>query len=61
VVSSRGNKYIMVVYEYDGNFIMAEPIKNRTTEDFLRPFKVMEQSLITRGIKLRLVRLDNEV
>jgi hypothetical protein len=30
VVSNRGNKYIMVLYEYDDNAIMAEPIANRT-------------------------------
>jgi hypothetical protein len=28
VISSRGNVIIMVLYEYDGNAIMAEPIKN---------------------------------
>jgi hypothetical protein len=30
VFPSRGNTYIVVLYEYDGNAIMAEPIKNRT-------------------------------
>jgi hypothetical protein len=28
VISSRGNVSIMVLYEYDGNAIMDEPIKN---------------------------------
>ena len=27
--SSRGNLYVMVVYEYDSNAILAETIKNR--------------------------------
>jgi hypothetical protein len=31
VISSKVNKYIMVLYEYDGNAILAEPIKNRTS------------------------------
>jgi hypothetical protein len=31
VISSKGNKYIMVLYEYDGNAILTEPIKNRTS------------------------------
>jgi hypothetical protein len=35
VLSSRGNKYSIVLYEYDGNAIMAEPIKNRTTVELL--------------------------
>jgi hypothetical protein len=28
VISNRGNVSIMVLYEYDGNAIMAEPIQN---------------------------------
>jgi hypothetical protein len=60
VVSIRGNKYIMVLYEYNGNAIMAEPIKNRMAVELLRAFKVKEQKLIARGLKPRLVRLDNE-
>jgi hypothetical protein len=30
VISSKGNKYIIVLYEYHGNVILAEPIKNIT-------------------------------
>jgi hypothetical protein len=30
VISSKGNKYIMVLYEYDDNAIFAGPIKNTT-------------------------------
>jgi hypothetical protein len=33
-VSSRGNTYIMVLYEYDDNAIMAEPIKMEQQENF---------------------------
>jgi hypothetical protein len=39
VVSSKGNTYIMVLYEYDGNVILAEPIKIRTTAELLRAFQ----------------------
>jgi hypothetical protein len=60
VVPSRGMKYIMVLYEYDGNAIMAKPVKNRTAGELLGAFKVMEQRLIARGLKPRLMRLDNE-
>jgi hypothetical protein len=34
-LSSRGNTYIMVLYEYNGNAIMAEPITNRTAGELL--------------------------
>jgi hypothetical protein len=30
VVSSKGNKYIMILYDYDSNAILAQPIKYRT-------------------------------
>jgi hypothetical protein len=43
VVSSKGNKYIMILYDYDRNTILANPIKDRTSPDLLRAFQVMEQ------------------
>jgi hypothetical protein len=60
VVSNKGNKYNMVLYEYYDNAIMAEPIKNRAAMELLPAFQVTEQTLISRGLKPRLVRLDNE-
>jgi hypothetical protein len=30
VVSSKGNKYIMILYDYDSNAILAQPIKYKT-------------------------------
>eukprot|EP00957_Ditylum_brightwellii_P075240 5717677-Ditylum_brightwellii.AAC.1 len=30
VISSKGNRYIMVIYAYDANCILVEPMKNRT-------------------------------
>jgi hypothetical protein len=50
----------MVVYEYDGNAILAEPIKKRTEAELLRAFQVMEKILTARGLKPKLMRLDNE-
>jgi hypothetical protein len=43
VISSRGNVSIMVLYEYDGNAIMAEPIENNKSGELLRSFQVVEQ------------------
>jgi hypothetical protein len=40
VVSSKGNKYIMILYDYDSNSILAQPIKDRTTPQLLRAFQV---------------------
>jgi hypothetical protein len=60
VVSSKGNKYIMILYDYDSNVILAQPIKDITTPGFLRAFQVMEQELVARGLKPKLMKLDNE-
>jgi hypothetical protein len=50
----------MVLYEYDRNSIMAEPIKNNKTGELLRSFQVMEQKLTSRVLKSKLMTLDNE-
>jgi hypothetical protein len=60
VVSSKGNKYIMILYDYDSNAILAQPIKNRTAPELLKAFQVMEQELVARGLKPKLMKLDNE-
>jgi hypothetical protein len=51
----------MVLYEYDGNAIMAEPIKNNKAGELLHSFQVMEQKVTARGHKPKLKTLDNEV
>jgi hypothetical protein len=38
VTLSKGNKYIMVVYNYDSAAILAEPIKNRAERELLRAY-----------------------
>jgi hypothetical protein len=60
VVSSKGNKYIVILYDYDSNAILAQPIKDRTAPKLLKAFQVMEQALLARGLKPKLMKLDNE-
>jgi hypothetical protein len=60
VLSSKGNKYIMILYDYESNAIMAQPIKDRTAPELLRAFQVMEQKLVARGLKPKLMKLENE-
>jgi hypothetical protein len=50
VIYSKGNKYIMVLYEYDDNAILADPIKNRTSPELLRAFQATEEKLTARGL-----------
>jgi hypothetical protein len=51
VFSSKGNKYIMISYDYDSNAILAKPIKDRTSPELLKAFQVMEQELMDKGLK----------
>jgi hypothetical protein len=60
VVSSKGDKYIMVLYDYDSNAILAKPIKDHTAPELLRAFQFMEQELVAKGLKPKLMKLDNE-
>jgi hypothetical protein len=60
VVSSKGNKYIMILYDDDINAILAQPIEDRTAPELLKAFQVMEQELVARGLTPKLMKLDNE-
>jgi hypothetical protein len=57
VVPSKGNKYIMILYDYDRNAILAQPIEDRTAPELLRAFQVMEQELVAGGLKPKLMKL----
>jgi hypothetical protein len=46
VISRKRNKYIMFIYEYYDNAILAEPIKNRTALELLIAFQVMEKKTL---------------
>ena len=58
--SSRGNKYIMIVYSYDSNAIITEPLSSRTENELLRAYTVIHTKLTERGLRPTLQRLDNE-
>jgi hypothetical protein len=60
VTSSRGNKYLMVVYDYDSNSITAEPMKSRSENDMVKAYTTIHTFLTSRGMRPILQRLDNE-
>jgi hypothetical protein len=60
VLSSRGNKYTMILYDYDSNVILVQPIKDRTAPELFKAFQFMEQELVARGLTPKLMKLDNE-
>jgi hypothetical protein len=58
--SLSGNKYILILYDYDSNSVLSAPMKNRGDKCMVRAFDLLIQSIIIRGLKHHLQRLDNE-
>jgi hypothetical protein len=58
--SSRGNNYIIVLYDYDSNHIFVQPIKNCQAQTILDGFKTLHSRLCKAGLRPKLQRLDNE-
>ena len=58
--SSRGNQYLMIIYDYDSNAILQEPLKNRTASELSRAWTKIHQRLSVGGSTPQLYILDNE-
>ena len=59
-VSIRGNKSVMVLYDYDNNVILAEPLKINTTSELVRSQTRLRQYLLDRGLKPKALHIDND-
>jgi hypothetical protein len=60
VSSSRGHSYVLLVYDFDSNYIHAEPLRSRSGPDILTGYKASIALLTSRGLTPQLQRLDNE-
>ena len=60
IPSTSGMKYLMILYDYDSNYIAAEPIPSRTQFQLLKAYQNLVKKLQFRGMKPKLQRLDNE-
>jgi hypothetical protein len=58
--SSNGNNYLLVLYDYDSNAILAEPMKSRHATAILSAYKLLHAKLCAAGLRPQLQRLDNE-
>ena len=61
VTLKRGHKYIFIMYNYNGNYTFAVPVKSRKTSEYLRAFQECYDELKHHGFTAHLLRLDNEV
>jgi hypothetical protein len=58
--SLSGNKYILILDDYDRNSILSAPMKNRGDKYVVCAFNLLIQSIIIRGLKPILQRLEIE-
>ena len=58
--SSQGNSDMLVMYDYDSNYIHVEPMPNKTGPAILAAYKRAHTLFSSRGLKPQLQRLDNE-
>lgn len=60
VTSSQGNKYVLVLYDYDSNAILTEALKNCTGKEIIWAYKKLFTYLTNRGFQPQTHWLDNE-
>ena len=60
VQSALGNKYILIVYHYDANTILADTLKDRTAKSIASAHQRIYDYLTIRGLKPKFEILDNE-
>ena len=60
VTSSRGSKYIMVLYDHDSNANLAEPLTSRNEREIIQATRVLHAYLSDRGLIPKYQMLDNE-
>jgi hypothetical protein len=58
--SSNGNNFLLILYDYDSNSILAEPLKTWTGQAILAAYKVQHTKLCNAGLCPKFQHLDNE-
>ena len=61
VRSKSGNNYVMILYDYDANAIIGEPIPDRKTTTLQKSFLVLFNKIKVKGYKPSIIRLDNKM
>jgi hypothetical protein len=60
VNSSRGYKYMLVLYEYDSNAILVEPLTDRSELEHIRAYNKLYNQLAKNGFTPKFQMMDNE-
>ena len=59
--SFRGNQYLLIIYDYDSNTILQEPLKNRTAGEIKCAWSFIHAKPSAAGVAPSLYILDNEI
>jgi len=59
--SGRGNKYLLIMYDFDSNGISVEPLTSRHSHTIIAAWKKLIQPLIQTNNKPKIFILDNEI
>ena len=60
VTTSRGSKYLMVLYNHDSNAIISEPLKSRSEHKCFRVYSALHTHMSNCGLAPQVQMLDNE-
>ena len=60
ITSAKGNAYILVMYCYTNNAILATGIKSRRSNDLVKGYDELYRDLLLSGIIPELQRMNNE-
>ena len=56
---SRGNKYVMIMYDFDANAILCAPLKNRQAKSITEAWTQLHERLTKHGHETKHFILDN--
>ena len=60
ITSIKENKYVCLLYEYNANAILTDPLQNRTGQEILIAYSKLHRYLTERGIQTKTHWIDNE-
>ena len=60
-LSSKGNRYIMVAYHTDANYMFQEVMKNRTEGQMNKSYQIIVEHMKNAGLSIKKYILDNEI
>ena len=58
--SSRGNQYLLLLYDFDSNVILVEPLKTRQAGEMTKAWTILQKNLIHSGHITKNYIVDNE-